>query len=119
MTSGGSTYQIHARIAKKIINLDLERNSTCFWSDCERDSLALYVHVQCNHPVDWPCRRAQWLAVTHGDPGAHQRFAFCSEKHQAYFVESQGWRATRLAEQNRGHVYGNLPTGSKNLALLS
>jgi hypothetical protein len=117
MTSGGSTYQIHARIAKKIINLDREANNKCCWDDCDKDSLALYVHIQCNHPVGWPCRRAQYIAMTHGEPGAHQRFAFCSERHQAYFVESQGWRATRLAEQNGGRVAGMLPTGSKNLAL--
>lgn len=116
MTSGGSTRQVHARIAKKIVNRDLERNNKCCWDDCDRDSTSLYVHIYCHHPVDWPCTRAQYLAVMAGDPGAHQRFAFCSERHQAYFVECGGWRATRLAEQT-GRVYGNLPTGSKNLAL--
>lgn len=112
-----STYQQHARIAKKIINLDRQAPNVCSWDDCPRDSTVLYVHIQCNHPVRRPCRQAQYQAVTAGDPGAHQRFAFCSERHMAYFVESQGWRALRLVEQNRGRSYGNLPTGSKNLPL--
>ena len=116
MTSGGSTYQIHARIAKKIINLDLERNNKCSWDDCDRDSTVLYVYIYCHHPVDRPCRVANRIALAHGDPGAHQKFAFCSEKHQEYFVWAGGWRALAMAE-SQGRIYGNLPTGSKNLAL--
>ena len=112
-----TTYRTHAIIAKKIINRDLERNNVCCWEDCERDSLALYVHIQCNHQVQWGCSYAQRVALAHGAHGAHQRFAFCSERHMAYFVESQGWRAMRLAEQTGGRVSGMLPTGSKGLPL--
>lgn len=101
---------------RKIVNLDADRFMVCSWGECDRNAIQLYTHVQCNHPVQWPCTRAQWIAVSHGEPGAHTRFAFCSHRHMAYFVESQGWRALRLIEQT-GRGYGNLPTGSKNLPL--
>jgi hypothetical protein len=111
-----STYQVHARIAKKIINMDLERPNTCCWDDCSRDSTVLYRYRYHHHPASRPCATADATALAHGDPGAHQWFAFCSERHQAYFVSAGGWRALALVEST-GRAYGNLPTGSKNLPL--
>ena len=110
-----STYRLHARIAKKIINFDRQAHNVCCWDDCERDSISLYVELYHHHPVGRPCGLADRIANSAGDY-AHQRFAFCSERHQAYFRNSGGWRALAMIDQ-QGRAYGNLPTGSKNLPL--
>jgi len=101
---------------RKVINLDLERNNVCCWDDCERDSTSLYRYRYHHHPVNRPCDLADRIALSHGDPGSHQWFAFCSERHLAYFVNCQGWRSLAMA-QSQPHIYGNLPTGSKGLPL--
>ena len=115
MTSGGTTGQVHARIAKKIINLDREAPGVCCWDDCERHSTVLHRYRYHHHPAGRNCDEADRIAVATGDP-QHQWFAFCSERHQAYFVHSGGWRALALIE-SQGRAYGNLPTGSKGLGL--
>jgi|SRR5215472_8148716 len=115
MTSGGTTGQVHARIAKKIINLDRESPNLCCWDDCERPSTVLYRYRYHHHPAGRPCDQADRIAMATGDP-QHQWFAFCSERHQGYFVYSGGWRAVAMIE-SQGRAYGNLPTGSKSLGL--
>jgi hypothetical protein len=105
----------HARVEKRIINLDTERPNVCCWDDCERLSTQLHRYRYCHHPVDRPCRVADRIALETGDP-QHQWFAFCSHRHMEYFVYSGGWRATWMIE-SQGRAYGNLPTGSKGSRL--
>lgn len=107
-----TTRQVHARIAKKIINMDTQRHNVCCWDDCERDSTVLYRHLQHHHPVNWGCAYADQMALSHGANTPHQWFAFCSERHLQYFVNSQGHRALAMI-QSQGRAYGNLPVGAK------
>jgi hypothetical protein len=107
--------QTHARIAKKIINHDAYGiNLLCMWDDCERSATSIYRFRACRHPVGWPCRYADELALAHGSQGAHIWMAFCSERHAYYFRYSEGWRALAMIDQ-QGRAYGNLPTGSKGI----
>jgi len=111
-----TTYQSHARIAKKIINHDAGGVALpCMWDDCERDATTVYRFHGCRHPVGWSCQYANRLALLHGDAGAHIWFAFCSERHLMLFRHSEGWRALAMIE-DQGRAYGNLPRGSKGLA---
>ena len=110
-----TTYQAHARIAKKIINHDAYGTpNLCMWDDCEREATSIYQYHECRHPVGWDCRYANRLAAAHGSTGAHIWMAFCSERHLLYFRWSGGWRALAMIE-DQGRAYGNLPRGSKGL----
>lgn len=110
-----TTYQAHARIARKIINHDAYGTELlCMWDDCERKATTVYQFHGCRHPVGWPCQYANRLALLNGGSGAHIWFAFCSEAHLTYFRYSEGWRALKMIEE-QGHAYGNLPIGSKGL----
>ena len=110
-----TTYQTHARIAKKIINHDAWGTELpCMWDDCERKATTIYRFHACRHPVHWSCRYANRMALAHGDAGAHIWMAFCSLAHLMYFRHSEGWRALAMIEE-QGRAYGNLPVGSKGL----
>jgi hypothetical protein len=110
-----TTYQAHARIAKKIINHDAGgRALVCMWDDCERPARQMWRFRACRHQVDWPCDRADAQALAYGDPGAHIWMAFCTERHAVYFRYSEGWRALAMIGQ-QGRAYGNLPVGSKGI----
>lgn len=111
-----TTYQAHARIAKKIINHDAGGTAlVCMWDDCERPGRTTYQFRACRHPVGWPCQYADRMAAAHGATGAHIWMAFCSERHAVMFRYSEGWRALAMIE-DQGRAYGNLPRGSKGLA---
>jgi hypothetical protein len=111
-----STYQTHARIARKIVNHDAHGTALlCMWDDCERAARQLYRFRGCRHPFHWTCRQADAMAAAHGSQGAHIWFAFCSERHAVFFRYSEGWRALAMIDQ-QGRAYGNLPTGSKGMS---
>lgn len=112
-----TSYQAHARIAKKIINHDAYGVPLlCMWDDCQRPGLEMYRINECRHPVGWSCRDANRRALAYGDPGAHIWMAFCSERHLMFFRHSGGWRALAMIADT-GRAYGNLPRGSKGLGL--
>jgi hypothetical protein len=111
-----TTYQAHARIAKKIINHDAYGVPLlCMWDDCERPGRTIYRFRACRHPVGWSCDRADAIAAEHGTGGPHIWMAFCSERHAVMFRYSEGWRALAMIDQ-QGRAYGNLPRGSKGLS---
>ena len=110
-----STYQTHARIAKKIINQDNGGGRImCMWDDCEQQATTLYQYRECRHDPGRTCDQAETLARGHGDAGAHIWMAFCMERHLLYFRYSGGWRAHQLLAEG-GRAYGNLPRGSKGM----
>ena len=84
----------HARLHRFIIVNEGAHEETggrilCAWEDCPRPGYSLYV-----------------LRIDHGSPGHPHvvRYAFCSERHQAYFAHSH---------RSNGH----LPAGLKNLSM--
>lgn len=110
-----TTYQAHARIARKIINHDAHGAAlVCMWDDCERAARTIYRFRACRHPVSWSCEGADRMAAVNGATGAHIWMAFCSERHAVYFRHSEGWRALAMIE-DQGRAYGNLPRGSKGI----
>ena len=100
MSTRGTT---HAKVQKKIINHD--RGGTfvvCFWSDCDRDGLALYEVRNHEHARNIPC----------GDPLArHVMYPFCSERHRQYHLACTGEMANDTAARNQGRIAGMLPPG--------
>jgi hypothetical protein len=111
-----TTYQAHARIAKKIINRDTDRHLVCGWDDCDRDALDMETYVYCDHPADWPCAYADRRYLATAGKTAHTNFAFCSTRHKRFFIASGGWRALAMIEAT-GRAYGNLPPGSRGTIL--
>lgn len=95
----------HAIVQKKVINHD--RGGTflvCFWSDCDRDGLALYEVRNHEHARNIPCDHP--LA-------RHCNYAFCSERHKQYHLASSGSMAHDTAARNQGRIAGMLPPGMK------
>ena len=110
-----TTYQSHARIMKKIINLDAGGiPNICMYRDCENHAYQMYAYPECRHPVGWKCRYAEYMAMVHGGGGAHIWMAFCSEGHLELFRWGGGWRALVLIEE-QGRAWDMLPTGYKGL----
>lgn len=87
MSVRGTTAWQHARVQKRIINLDEGRNSTCAWDTCSNDSTSLYQFRQHEHVHSIACDSS--LA-------RHIWWAFCCERHMTYFVN---------ATLNRGYGY--------------
>jgi hypothetical protein len=113
-----STYQQHARIYRKIANLNNGGDPiVCMFSDCEKHAYRNFVYVEHRHPAPLTERNCEAhdmrsMAMT-GAP-SHIRHGFCSERHRMMFVESGGWRVHRLLA-DRGHAFGYLPTGSRGM----
>jgi hypothetical protein len=106
-----TTAQQHARIYRKIINLNNGGGHLdCMLLDCERQAYSNFVVLEHRHPGHWNCDYANFI-----DPATHIRLGFCSERHKTMYVEGSGWRALRLAEERGGGVFGYLPTGSRGM----
>lgn len=107
-----TTYQQHAIITKRVINLDHGegRPISCAWPECERQATSLYELVQCEHSPMISCS-----AVDQGvGGGRHYRYAFCRERCRAYFAAAMGRLAHDTAARNRGRISGNLPPGYRH-----
>ena len=83
--SGITPRREHARIEKKVINLDHagDRHVMCAWDDCERDGVELH-QTRVNYGT-----AAQPHIVKH---------VFCSERHRQFWINSVA-------------AYGKLPPG--------
>lgn len=119
-----TTFQEHARIMRKVVNLDsgTGRKIICGFSDCERDGYENYKIVQHEHiraaMVDGRTLRGDQLceAIDAGMwPGIHRTYVFCSERHQAMFHFDHGPQGQAMLE-SRGGMYGYLPTGYRGLS---
>lgn len=109
-----TSYQVHARIQKKIINLDAGDGHAivCCWSDCDRPGYAMYTHVFCEHDPGEPCERADTRLLGQAGRVAHLKFAFCSAGHLDYHRASEGGQAlANIADT--GRAYGNHTPGSR------
>lgn len=111
----GTTRWEHARVMRRVINMDREDRNFCSWADCEKRSYALFTHVQHYHDTRVGCRAADAMSLAHGGNAVHVKHAFCSEKHMERFIWSQGWRANYMIE-HFGRAGGDLPTGYRGLA---
>lgn len=113
-----TTYQTHAKIERKIINLNNGGGKfVCLFADCERLAIEIYSipRAEHRHPRHWPCDYADHVLARMGEM-AHIDYPFCSERHREMHYESSGWRAHRLIA-SRGGAYGYLPTGSRGSRL--
>jgi hypothetical protein len=107
-----TTYQQHAQIERKMINLDRADPGPmmCAWSDCDHLSIGLYWIRQCEHSPRIPCHLVD-LGV---GGGRHYWFHFCREKHKQYFLACSGRMAADTAERNQGRIHGMLPPGYRH-----
>jgi hypothetical protein len=109
-----------ARIGRKIINWDSGGYGICAWGECDQDANSLYRVRTHEHPQAWRyegrvyTRAALCELVDHaaGELGRHVWFAFCTERHMLYHVNSSGTNALRSIEST-GRAYGNLPVGDR------
>ena len=115
----GSTEWQHARVMRKVVNLDsgTGRKIVCGFADCERDGFENFKIVQHEHQraarVDGKILRGDQLceAIDAGVfPGIHRTYVFCSERHRAMFHFDHGTQGLAMLE-SRGGMYGYLPTG--------
>lgn len=119
-----TTFQEHARIMRKVVNLDsgTGRLIVCAFADCERDGYENLKIVQHEHQRVWR-HDGQVLA---GDrlceaidagvvPGLHRTYVFCSERHRAMFHFDHGPQGRAMLE-SRGGMYGYLPTGWRGIS---
>jgi hypothetical protein len=107
-----STFQQHARIERKMINLDRADPGPmmCAWSDCDRDGVSLYRARTCEHSPRYSCGQTdQGIGG-----GRHYWHVFCTDRHLQYHVASTGPRAAGTAERNQGRIYGMLPPGYRH-----
>jgi|SRR5271166_5918748 len=106
-----TTRQVHARIARKIINHDAGGAFlVCCWDECDRDSYELYKIRQHEHLRHVPCE-----AVDQGlYPGKHITFTFCTERHRQFFVNATGGNALESIART-GVAHGNLPAGMRGM----
>ena len=113
-----TTYQHHARIQRKIVNMDAQgdRFIVCGWDDCERPGFELYKLLLHDHPVNRGCNRADTISLAAGTGTAHRWVPFCCERHRLYYANAQGVFALRSLEAS-GRAYGNLPPGSRGTIL--
>jgi hypothetical protein len=81
----------HARITRPVLSLDADRWLTCCWFECEKASYDLHKAVVHDH--------ARGLCCDHPD-ARHPQYAFCSERHKMYWVNSH-------------RAMGNLPAGDR------
>lgn len=74
---------VHARISRKVINLDRDSKVLCAWDECSNDGYELHK-----------------VRVNYGTAVAPHilNYVFCSERHKQYFINSH-------------RRYGNLPPG--------
>ena len=118
-----TTFQQHARLSKKIINLDrgeglgdVSPYLMCLWDECDRPATSLYQKRYCEHDARTPCQQADARALGAGaGRGAHYMTAFCSQRHLEYWWNATGGRALASLERS-GRAYGNLPAGSRGRA---
>jgi hypothetical protein len=97
------------RVEKLIINLDTCMPLTCAWDECTnraRTSHQVRVH---EHEGRCGSEQAQY--------GRHVIYAFCSDRHLAYWTYSSGRHAHDAAARNQGRIYGQLPPGMKRTIL--
>jgi hypothetical protein len=112
--------QGHARIGRKIINFDSGGYGVCAWGECDADANSLYQVRIHEHPPAFRydgrlyTRQAmcELVNAAAGDLGRHVWFAFCSERHKLYHVNSSGPNALHSIERT-GRAYGNLPVGDR------
>jgi hypothetical protein len=98
-----TTWQTHARIHRKVINMDAggTRKIVCAWDECDRDGYELFKITQHEHAQSIHC----------DNPLArHPQFVFCSEQHKAYFLNCMGPRQKAAGEEGKS-LYGHLPAG--------
>ncbi len=104
----------HARITRKVINLDsgTGRPIVCAWDDCDRDGTTLYQTVSHEH-----LRNVRCEDVTAGAAlGKHVTFVFCSAGHKDLFDNATGGNALRSISAT-GRAYGNHSVGSRGTIL--
>lgn len=110
----------HARIGRKIINFDSGGYGLCAWGECDGDANSLYRVRTHEHPKAYRHegrlytrqRLCELVDNAGGNLGRHIWFAFCSERHMLYHVNSTGTNALRSIEST-GRAYGNLPVGDR------
>ena len=115
-----TTYQEHARIARKIINMDrgeylgeFSPYLVCLWDECDKAATTLHQKLYCEHDSRVSCQQADNRALSAGaNRGAHYMTAFCSQRHLEYWWNATGGRALASLERS-GRAYGNLPAGSR------
>ncbi len=100
----------HARITRKIINMDsgTGRPIPCVWDDCEKDATVLYETVAHEHLPNVRCSDVDaGLAL-----GRHYHYAFCSAGHKDLWDTATGTNALRSMEST-GRAYGNHSVGMR------
>ena len=104
----------HARITRKIINMDsgTGRPIPCCWDDCERDATVLYETVAHEHLSSVRCADVDAGRA----PGRHYHYAFCSAGHKDLWDNATGRNAVRSIEST-GRAYGNHSVGSRGTIL--
>ena len=114
-----TTFQQHARIMRKVVNLDHQDGSKihCAFSDCDREGYQNYLRVQHEHlrrvTIDGKVYTGDRLceAIDAGMyEGIHRRYIYCSERHMNMDHFGHGPQGVAMQE-SRGGMYGYLPTG--------
>jgi hypothetical protein len=98
-----TTFQEHARLQRKVLNLD--RGGThvmCVWADCDHDGYENHKVVLHEHARSIPCDSS--LAK-------HIHLVFCSDRHKQYYLACSGPMAHDTEARHNGHIAGNLPPG--------
>jgi len=104
-----TTWQEHARIERKIINLDRHDPGpvACSWDECEARACTLYRVRLCEHSPRVSCGQTdQGIGGGH-----HYWYTFCRERHKQYWLAAAGLMAHDTADRNSGRIYGMLPPG--------
>jgi len=112
-----TTFQQHARLDRRIINMDRaavgeeQPYGWCLWDECDRYSSTLYRKVWHQHDSRIPCEVADARAIQAGaGSGVHRMTAFCSDRHLKFWWNANGGAALASIDRT-GRAYGNLPAG--------
>ena len=97
------------RVERLIINLDTAMPLTCAWDTCDRRARTTYQVRTHEHP---PVLDGSAVAQAGGAWGRHVIYAFCSEGHLGYWVDSSGRRARELEARRGGKIWGNRLPGA-------
>ena len=97
------------RVDRLIINLDTTLPVVCGWDTCDRPARTSYRVRTHEHRTGLDCGHVDQAG---GMLGRHAIYAFCSEGHLGYWVDSSGRRARELEARRNGKIYGNRLPGA-------
>lgn len=98
-----TTYQQHARLERKIINMDQNGAKVlCAWDECDRDGISLHEVRTHEHARNIGCESSLAKHIT---------YPFCSERHKQYWLACTGEMAKHTEARNNGRIAGMLPPG--------